>query len=92
LQLLNPDEAAALIESGDTVTVSGVVMNMVPEEVLKALELRFLATGEPSQLTEIHPWLYGSEDGTGMNRWAHDGFLKRTIGSTYILPASSKTS
>lgn len=92
MQLLNPDEAAALIESGDTVTVSGVVNNMVPEEVLKALELRFLATGTPGDLTEIHPWLYGSEDGTGLNRLAHNGLLRRTIGSTFILPVSSKTS
>jgi propionate CoA-transferase len=92
LELLNADEAAALVESGDTITVSGCVSSMVPEEVLKALELRFLATGEPNQLTEIHPWLYGAEDGTGLNRWAHDGFLKRSIGSCYILPATSKTS
>jgi propionate CoA-transferase len=92
LELLNPDEAAALVESGDTITVSGCVSSMVPEEVLKALELRFLASGEPNQLTEIHPWLYGAEDGTGLNRWAHDGFLKRSIGSCYILPATSKTS
>jgi propionate CoA-transferase len=92
LRILSPDEAATLVRTGDTVTVSGVVGNMVPEEILQALELRFLATGEPGQLTELHPWLYGSADGTGLNRWAHDGFLKRTLGSTFLLPTSSKTS
>jgi propionate CoA-transferase len=92
LRILSPDEAASLVRTGDTVTVSGVVGNMVPEEILQALELRFLASGEPNQLTEIHPWLYGSEDGTGLNRWAHEGFLKRTLGSTFLLPTSSKTS
>ena len=30
--------------------------------------------------------------GTGMNRWAHGDMLRRTIGSTFILPPDSKTS
>lgn len=89
--VLSAEEAARMISPGDTITVSGLGGNMVPEHVLEALEARFLATGEPGGLTEIHPWLYGSEDGTGLNRWAHPGFLKRIIGSTYILPSQSKT-
>jgi propionate CoA-transferase len=91
-KLISPEQAAALVNDGDTVTVSGLIGNMVPEAVLEALETRFLETGSPRGLTEIHPWLYGSPDGTGLNRWAHPGFLKRIIGSTFILPALSKTS
>ena len=48
-------------------------------------------TGQPDGLTEIHPWLYGGPDGTGLNRFAHPGFLRRIIGSTFILPVLSKT-
>ena len=92
MKILSADEAAALIRSGDTVTVSGVVGNMVPEHVLEAIEVRYLATGEPRGLTEVHPWLYGGPDGTGMNRWAHGDLLRRTVGSTFILPTDSKTS
>lgn len=89
---ISAEDAARLVPSHAVVTVTGLVGNMVPEPILAALEERFLATGEPHSLTEIHPWLYGGPDGTGLNHWAHPGFLKRIIGSTYILPATSKTS
>lgn len=92
MEIISAERAAALIQSNATVTVSGLGGNLVPELILEALESRFLATGAPRDLTEIHPWLYGGPDGTGLNRWAHPGFLKRIIGSTYILPAQSKTS
>ena len=72
------------------ITVSGLAGNLVPEHVLDALERRFVETGAPHGLTEIHPWLYGGADGTGLNRFAHPGFLKRIIGSTFILPVLNK--
>jgi propionate CoA-transferase len=90
MQIIDAAAAAALVRSGDTVTVSGLVGNLVPERILEALERRFVETGQPEGLTEIHPWLYGGPDGTGLNRFAHPGFLKRIIGSTYILPALNK--
>jgi propionate CoA-transferase len=90
MQVITAADAAMLVEPGDTITVSGLLSNLVPELVLEALERRFLDTGEPHGLTEIHPWLYGAEAGTGLNRFAHPGFLKRIIGSTYILPAVNK--
>lgn len=92
VRILTAEQAAEQIPSGATVTVSGLIGNLVPETILKAIEARFLATGEPQGLTEIHPWFYGVGDGTGLNRWAHRGLLKRVIGSTYIPPYLSKTS
>ncbi|MFN0145231.1 MAG: malonate decarboxylase subunit alpha [Dehalococcoidia bacterium] len=91
MKVISAEEAAALLPSGATVTVSGLMGNLVPETVLAAVERRFLETGQPRDITELHPWLYGWEDGTGLNRWAHPGLLKRIIGSTYILPTFSKT-
>jgi propionate CoA-transferase len=91
MQVIDADAAADLVQAGDTITVSGLVGNLVPEHVLQALERRFLATGEPDGLTELHPWLYGGPDGTGLNRFGHPGFLRRIIGSTFILPVLSKT-
>src|SRR5690348_1092497 len=90
MQLIEATEAARLIEPGQTMTISGLLGNMVPEHILEALERRYVETGEPGGLTEIHPWLYGAPDGTGLNRFAHPGFLKRIIGSTYILPSLNK--
>lgn len=92
VRVISAEAAAELIPSDSNVTVTGLVGNMVPEMVLQAIEQRFLATGAPRDITEIHPWLYGGPDGTGLNRWAHPGLLKRIIGSTYILPILSKTS
>lgn len=91
MRVISSDDAAGLVQSGQVVTVSGLMGNLVPERVLEALETRFLDSGEPHGLTEIHPWLYGGPDGTGLNRWAHPGFVRRIIGSTYILPSLSKT-
>ncbi len=91
-RVISAEEAVALITSDSVVTVSGLISNLVPEFLLEHLEQRFLATGEPRDITQIHPWLYGAENGTGLNRWAHPGFLKRIIGSTYILPVLSRTS
>ena len=91
MQVIDADDAAELVRSGQTITVSGLVGNLVAEHVLQALERRFLETGQPDGLTEIHPWLYGGPDGTGLNRFAHPGFLRRIIGSTFILPVLSKT-
>ena len=90
MHVIDATDAAMLVEDGDTITVSGLAGNLVPELVLDALERRFIDTGAPHGLTEIHPWLYGGPDGTGLNRFAHPGFLKRIIGSTFILPVLNK--
>jgi propionate CoA-transferase len=66
MQVIDADPAAGLVRSGQTITVSGLVGNLVAEHVLQALERRFLETGQPDGLTEIHPWLYGGPDGTGL--------------------------
>lgn len=92
VRTLTPEQAVAEIPSGATITVSGLLGNLVPETILKAIEKSFVDKGEPHGLTQIHPWFYGVEDGTGLNRWAHRGLLKRIIGSTYIPPYMSKTS
>ena len=90
MKLCSADDVAVMIRHGQTVTVSGLVGNLVPEHLLEAVERRYIESGEPSDLTEIHPWLYGGPNGTGLNRWAHPGLLRRIIGSTYILPTLSK--
>jgi propionate CoA-transferase len=92
VRIASAEQAAGMIKPGDTVTVSGLLGNLVPERILEALEQRYLATGEPRDLTQIHPWFYGVPDGSGLNRWGHEGLCRRMIGSTYIPPYLSKTS
>ena len=44
-------DAAALVRPGDTVTTSGFVGIGVPDELLAAIQERFLETGAPRDLT-----------------------------------------
>ena len=92
MRRIAPEDVPGLIRDGDTVTVSGLVGNMIAERSLEAIEAAFCATGHPRDLTEIHPWFYGWENGTGLNHWAHAGLCRRMIGSTSIPPYASKNS
>ena len=46
-KVVDAAEAVAIIRSGDTVASSGFVGVGTPDEIIKALERRFVATGEP---------------------------------------------
>jgi propionate CoA-transferase len=82
-RFMTADEAVALVERGDTVAVSGVLFNLVPEVLCDALERRFLATGEPSGLTEVHLNVHGFGRGTGLDHFAHPGMTRCMIGSSF---------
>jgi acyl CoA:acetate/3-ketoacid CoA transferase len=89
--ILTPDEAARLVPSGATVTVSSSAAQLVPEKVLEGLGARFLETGEPKGLTMVFPVAVGDSFGTvGMDRLAHPGMLKRLIGGSYANGPASK--
>ena len=92
MRMIDAAQAARLLQDGQTVSVTGLVGNMVPERTLEAIEARYLAEGRPRDLTEIHPWFYGWPNGTGLNHWAHAGLCRRMIGSTSIPPYLSKNS
>jgi acyl-CoA hydrolase len=48
-KLVSAREAVALIKDGDTIGTGGFVGAGVPEELLMALEARFLETGQPQR-------------------------------------------
>ena len=73
-KFMSADEAVKLIKTGDTVGISGFVGMGHPEELSKAIEKRFLETGEPRDLTMT----FGASqnDGKsnwGLNRWGKEG-------------------
>lgn len=79
-KFMSADEAARLIKSGDTVATTGFVGMGHPDELSKAIERRFLETGEPCDLTLA----FGASqnDGKsnwGLNRFAKEGMLKRVV-------------
>lgn len=74
-------EAAALIETGDTVLLTGSGGGLMDaDHIYEALEDRFLSTGQPRNLTIVHATGIGSRQHTGLSRFAHEGLVQRVIG------------
>lgn len=74
-------EAAALIETGDTVLITGSGGGLMDADyVYEGVEERFLNRGEPRDLTLIHATGIGSREYTGLSRFAHEGLVRRVIG------------
>ena len=79
-------QAAELIHDGDTVALSGFGLACVNEEVIAAVETRFVETGAPLNLTAIHASAVGDRRTKGMSHWGHEGLLKRWIGGIVTAP------
>jgi len=91
VKIITADEAAKLVKNGDTITTSGFVASAIPEALNKAVEKRFLETGEPNNLTYVYCGSQGNKDGRGAEHYAHEGMLKRYIaGHWATVPALVK--
>jgi propionate CoA-transferase len=84
-KIVSPAEAAAIIRKGDTVSVSGFVGIGTPEQMLMAIEQRFLQTGEPADLTLVFAAAPGDGKDRGLNRFAHPGLVRRAVGGHWSL-------
>jgi propionate CoA-transferase len=90
-KIVSSAEAAAIIRSGDTVSVSGFVGAGTPDELLTAIEQRFLDSGEPAGLTLVFAAAPGDGKERGLNRLAHAGLVRRAVGGHWALvPKLSK--
>lgn len=77
--VLTAEEAALLVQDGDAVAIDGFVQCSLPESLSKALEKRFLDTQKPEMLTVIWSAGQGNRNGTGPDRFAYPGMIKRVI-------------
>lgn len=92
MRVMTAEEAVGLIQDNDTVAVCGCENLLLPEKVVSALEDRFLKTGHPRNLTEVHPIIYGMGVGLGLEHFAHEGMTRRVIGSGYSYLKTSRMS
>lgn len=92
MKVMTAEQAVELIQDNQTVVVCGCENLLLPEKTLKALEDRFLATGHPRGLTEVHPIIYGMGVGLGLEHFAHPGMTRRVIGSGYSYLKTSRMS
>jgi propionate CoA-transferase len=78
-KVVSMEEAVQHVKSGATLTINGF-MGMYPDEIVAALEKRYLETGEPKNLTL---WAVAGQGSRGKgqfsDRLAHPGMIKKAI-------------
>ena len=84
-KIVAAEEAVAIIRSGDTVASSGFVGVGTPDEIIRALERRFIQTGDPRDLSLVFAAAPGDGADRGLNRLAHPGMIKRLVGGHFGL-------
>jgi propionate CoA-transferase len=85
MRVVSLEQAVSILKDGDSLVIGGSGGgHSVPEDLLAALERRFIAEGRPRQITSIHPVGLGDEKSLGVDHFAHPGMLKRCITGTYV--------
>lgn len=80
VRIITAEEAAMMVNDGDTISTGGFVSCACPEALSKAVEKRFLETGHPRDLTLFFAAGQGHRDGTGGDHYGHEGMVKRVVG------------
>ncbi len=79
------EDAVSVIRDGDVIATSGYGGHGMPEQLIVALEKRFLETGSPKGLTLVHATGQGDGADKGLNHLAHEGLITRVIGGYFGL-------
>jgi propionate CoA-transferase len=94
MKVVEAHQAVALIRSGANVAISGGGYRVAPESLIEALATRFAAEAAPRDLTIVAIAMIergrsgkGGE-GTGLNRLAQVGLMKRVIVSSFSRSAT----
>src|ERR1700756_6015910 len=84
-KIVSADQAIAIVRDGDTMCVSGFVGIGTPDELILALERRFLKERHPCDLTLVFAAAPGDGKERGLNRPAHKDILQRVVGGPLSL-------
>jgi propionate CoA-transferase len=80
LKVVPFEKAVSYIHDGDTVVIGGSGGgHAIPEELIVALERRFLKENCPKNLTLLHPVGIGDNISQGVGHLAHPGLVKRIV-------------
>ncbi|WP_161629046.1 CoA-transferase [Litchfieldella anticariensis] len=85
MKILTPSQAISMIPSGATIAPGGFGSCGHPDLFTRALEKRFLDSGEPKDLTLLFASGAGDKRGGGLDRLAHPGLVIRAIGGYWNL-------
>lgn len=90
-KVISAPDAIAIVQDEDVLATSGYGGHGTPDELLVALEQRFLESGSPGNLTLVFAGGQGDGKTKGLNHLGHEGLLKRVIGGHYgLIPAIEK--
>ena len=78
------EDAVSVLQDGDVLASSGYGGHGMPEQLLVALEQRFLDTGRPRDLTLIHATAQGDGKDRGLNHLAPPGMVSRFTNSGFL--------
>lgn len=85
MRVVSAEEAARVVQSGDTILIGGSGGgHAVPDTLIAAVAERFLKEGAPRDITTVHPVGLGDRKTKGVGHLAHDGLLKRVVCGTLV--------
>lgn len=92
MKVVSFEAAVDIIADGDTILIGGSGGgHAVPEKLIVSLKERYLASGEPHDLTLVHPVGLGDMDTQGVGHLAYSDLLKRIVtGALVNTPAIQK--
>ncbi len=82
-KFINPRQAADLINDGDVIVFAADGLSSYPNEIVEAIEERFLNEGHPAGITSMRAAGMGDFKEEGEHHWCHEGLMTRSI-SSYI--------